>query len=222
MKPANDIHAQSLLPLQTGSTLGPTPLSPGQFLANKDRLFRWTLAALFVSGTASVLALLLLWQTVGQPPWFVGFDPAGNPYSGRGTSFQKARKLHVQQAIDATTTLLYRNQNDFDFPERLPDLFSPPALEDAMRLKNNEAQEFQDKAISQKAHVARVEALDTRPDLVRVAVSGKLERNGVFHQQPFIELISFTLTLTFRFNPDLTLSGRWPTVVVGWNLQYDK
>lgn len=213
---------QPLLPLEASPSPALAGLSVGQFLANKDRLARWCLASLVVSAAANALAVLLVLQTAQQPPWFVGFDPAGNPYSGRGSRFENARDLHVQQALDAATVLLYRSPNDFDFPERLPDLFSPPAQEAARQLKAEEAREFQDKALSQKALIARVDALETRPDQVRVAVEGKLVRRGAFHDQPFVEVIPFTLQLTFQFNPDLLRRGRFPTVVEDFQLRYEK
>lgn len=212
---------QHSLPLSPPDRRATQALTAGQFFANKDRLARWCLAALVISGLTNGLVLLLLLQLARKEPWFFALDPAGNWYRGHGTRFVEARELHAQQAIQATTALLYRNQDDFDFPERLSDLFSLAAMEAASNLKNSEAQEFQEKAISQKAYVARVEALDTRPDLVRVLVSGKLERRGTFHQHPFTESLPYRLRLTFRFNPDLLKSGQFPTVVEDFQLRYE-
>lgn len=222
MKTKADPSAQALLQLDTAFAPEPARTTPGYFLANKDRLARWCVAALLVSGAVNVLALALLFQTAAQPPWFVTLDPLSGPEGGQGTSFEKAREIHIRQALDAASVLLYRSQGEFDFGERLPDLFALPAVQAANKLKADEAQEFRDKAISQKAHIARVEALETRPDLVRVAVSGKLVRNGQFHQHPFTEVIPFTLRLTFRFNPDLLCRGRFPTLVEEFQLKYEK
>ncbi len=222
MKNKTDASAQALLPLDKVFAPEPACTTPGHFLANKDRQARWCVAALLVSGTTNLLALALLFQTFARPPWFCTLDLGGNPYVSEGKRFAQARSLHVQQALDAVTVLLYRTQSDFDFPERLPELFAAPALQAANKLKADEAPEFQDKALSQKAHIARVEALETRPDLVRVMVSGKLARYGLFHQQPFNEVIPFRLALTLRLNPDLLGRGRFPTLVEEFQLKYEK
>ena len=75
MKRNPDNANQPVLPLDAPRPT-PAPITAGQFLANKDRLFRWCLAGLFLSGVVNVLLLVLVLQLVAQPPWFFALDSA--------------------------------------------------------------------------------------------------------------------------------------------------
>jgi len=208
-------------PQQIPASPGPN-LETARLFAGKDRLARLALGGLMISGGLNLLMATLLLRSSNQAPWIVALDAASNPYVSRGTRFAEAKQLHVDQAIAATTTLLYRNPGGFVLPERVNDLFAPAAAEAAVTLKNAELPEFQDKAIFQRAFIAKIEALETRPDRVLVKVDGKLDRRGVFRQQSFTETVPFVLTLSFTFNPDLLRSGRMPTLVDHFQLRYER
>ena len=194
---------------------------PAAFFAHKDRLARLSVAGLIASSLVSLISLVLVWRFSAQAPVVLGVDRSGIPFGERGTSFAEAKDLHVEQALLATTALLSRGLGGFDLPEILQALFSPSALEMAQTLQVQESAEIQEKHISQKPHIARVEALETRPDLVLVAVSGKLSRNGVFRQQPFVEVVPFTLHLSLKLNPDILRNRRHPTIVAEFTLTYE-
>lgn len=195
--------------------------NPAAFFAHRDRLARLSVAGLIVCSVVSLISLFLVLRFSTQAPVVLGVDRSGIPFGERGTSFAEAKGLHVEQALLATTALLSRSVGGFDLPEILQVLFSPSALEMAQALQARESTEFQDKNVSQKPHIARVEALETRPDLVLVAVSGKLSRNGVFRQQPFVEVVAFSLHLSLKLNPDILRNRRHPTIVAEFTLTYE-
>ena len=191
-----------------------SPFQAPAFFAHKDRVARWSLMAVLVLGISQGLTLVLVFYLAQRPPWFSGCG------GGPGTPLAEAKSVHVEHALLATQALLERSATDFDWPELLEARFSRPALAQAAALKASEAQEFHDKGISQKAHVREIEALDTRPDQVRVAVTGKLERHCVLQQQPFTEYGPFALRLNFRLNPDVLGARRHPLVVTDFELTY--
>ena len=188
------------------------PFRAPAFFAHKDRVARWSLTAVLVLGVSQGLTLVLVFYLATRPPWLAG--------AGRPTSLAEAKDVQVEQSLLATQALLQRSAADFDWPELLEAHFSRPALAQAAALKASEAQEFHDKGISQKAHVRQIEALDTRPDQVRVAITGRLERHCVLQQQPFTEQVPFTLRLNFRLNPDVLGARRHPLVVTDFELTY--
>ena len=190
-----------------------TPFPAAAFFAHKDRVARWSLMAVLVLGASQGLTLLLVFFLGTRPPWIAA-------PGGEGQTLAQAKGVQVELALLATEALLQRSPSDFDWPELLEGRFSRPALAQAMALKAREAQEFQDKSISQKAHVRQIEALNSRPDSVRVLVTGKLERHCLLQQQPFTEQVPFTLHLNFRFNPDVLDGRRHPLVVTDFELTY--
>jgi hypothetical protein len=191
------------------------------FFAQKDRLVRWCVVLALAATLCAVLSLVVALGATTQPMRFIVLDRAGNVFVAQGRVFDEARELHVEQALLATTTLLLRNANNFDLPELVPSLFAASGFNQAQALKTGETPEFQAKQIQQKPIVTKLEALETRPDLVRVQVTGQLLRTGVFQQQPFSEVVPFVLDLVLKHNPDLLRNRRQPTVVVEFKLRYE-
>ena len=191
--------------------------NPPAFFANKDRLARWCVVALFVSAAATFSALMLSFQLLSRPALFIpmvdSVEPAG--------PFDKAKELHVQQALWATSALLSRSQNEFDYPEALQAMFDHAARQSALALKSSEAQEFHDKSLSQKPEVSRIESQETRPNQVRVLVVGRLDRNGIVQGQTITEIVPFKLFLTLRLNPDLISNRSQPVFVSEFQLKYE-
>lgn len=198
-----------------------TRFNAAAFFAHKDRLARLSMAGIIGCSAVTLASLALVFRFSTQPPVVLGVDRSGVPFGERGTSFAEAKNLHIEQALLATLALFSRSSADFDLPEILSTLFSSSALEMANSLKVREAGEFQEKGLSQKPHVSRIEALETRPDMVLVLVSGKLARNGVFRQQPFMEVVPFTLQLTLKLNSDILRNRRHPTIVDTFILKYE-
>jgi hypothetical protein len=172
---------------------------------------------LFVSAVATCGALFIAFQLLTRPPLFVPMVDSPEPAG----PFDKAKQLHVQQALWATSALLSRSQNEFDYPEALQAMFARTALAAAQALKSAEAQEFHDKALSQKPEVSRIDSQETRPDRVRVLVIGRLDRNGLVQGQPFSEPVPFKLFLTLRLNPDLISNRSQPVFVSEFQLKYE-
>lgn len=199
----------------------PRPSRLAAVFAQKDRLLRWCVVTTLAAIACAVLSLLIALGTTTQPMWFVVLDRAGNVIVTQGRVFDEARELHIEQALLAASTLLLRNPNNFDMPEVMSSLFAANALNQALALKAAEATEFQAKQIHQKPVVSRLEALETRPDRVRIQVTGQLLRTGVFQQQTFTEVVPFVLDLVLKHNPDLLRNRRQPTVVVELSLRYE-
>lgn len=201
--------------------LKPAPARMAVFFAQKDRLVRWCVITTFAAVLCAVLGLMVALGATRQPMQFVVLDPAGNVFVTPGRVFDEAKELHIQQALLATSAVFLRNPNNFDLPELVPSIFVSSALNQAVALKTSETPEFQTKQIHQKPIVSRLEALETRPDAVRIQVTGQLLRTGVFQQQSFSEAVPFVLDLMLKHNPDLLRNRRQPTVVVEFQLRYE-
>ena len=190
---------------------------PAQFFANKDRLARWCVLAMLVTALGTFASLMLVFRLLSQPPIFVPMADSPEPAG----PFDKVNQLHVQQALWATSALLSRTQNEFDYPEALRAMFTHQANAAALALKSSEAQEFHDKALSQKPEVSRIESQETRPDQVRVLVIGRLDRNGTVQGQALTETLPFKLFLTLRLNPDLISNRSQPVFISEFQLKYE-
>jgi hypothetical protein len=192
----------------------------GAFFAHKDRLARLCATVALVSMGIAGLALALAIPNLGHKPLFVILDAADTPMRGHDAEFQDANKLHVQQAMLATTALLLRNPKDLDQPEVIQTLFSQPAQAQATALKTAESAEFVARQIRQKPEVARIEAIATRQDEVQIEVTGQLVRTGLIKDAAFTEALRFTLRLVLKPNPDLLRNQRQPTLVAQFTLRY--
>jgi len=201
---------------------GRTKFDPARFFVNKDQFARLSLRVAIVSIACAMICATVLGWALRRPMTFTVLDPSGNVYVVRGSSFADAKSLHVEQALLATTALLARNPKGFDLPEILETIFLKNAQNQALALKSAESLEFQDKHIQQKPQIYKIDALETRPDAVRVLVTGELIRAGVFHDQAIYETIPFSLTLTLRLNQDLLRNRRQPTLVSSFVLKYEK
>jgi hypothetical protein len=199
----------------------PRPMNLGAFFAQKDRLVRWCLLTSIGSIGCAILSLVTALSVSKRDIRFVVLDPAGNVFVAPGRAFDEAKELHIEQALLATSALLLRQPNDFDLPELLQTLFAPRSHNEAMTLKSREHPEFQLKQIHQKPLVSRVEALEVRPNAVRLQVSGQLLRTGSFQGQPMTEVIPFVLDLVLQHNLDLLRNRRQPTVVNEFSLRYE-
>lgn len=191
------------------------------FFARKERLMMLAMATAIASCIVSVISLFLGLKAMNKDVQFVVMDPAGGIFLATGRSFDQAKELHVEQALLATTALLLRNPNDFDLPEVLQAMYLPQAHNQAASLKGTEASEFLLKQIHQQPSVTQIEALETRPNLVRIQVSGQLVRKGVFRDQGFAEVLPFVLDLVLKHNTDLLRNRRQPTVVSEFSLRYE-
>jgi hypothetical protein len=195
---------------------------PGRFFAGREQLARSCLRVTLASICCSLCCALALVWSLSRPMVFTVLDPSGNVYVVRGSSFANARALHVEQALLATTALLSRNPKGFDLPEVIDSLFMRNAQNQALALKSAESAEFLDKHIQQKPQIFKIDALETRPDGIRVLVSGELIRGGVFHEEAIYETLPFTLVLNFRLNQDLLKNRRQPTLLNSFELKYAK
>lgn len=180
-----------------------------------------SMAAALASCIVSLISLSLVLKGMSKEMIFVVMDPAGGIFLANGRSFDQAKELHVEQALLATTALLLRNPSDFDLPEVLRAMYSPQAHNQALNLKSAEASEFLLKQIHQQPSVTQIEALETRPNLVRIQVSGQLVRNGVFRDQAFAEVLPFVLDMVLKHNTDLLRNRRQPTIVSEFSLRYE-
>lgn len=199
----------------------PDGFNAATFFAQKDRLVRFSLASALIALVVTLLSLVLVFRLTSQKPVVVGVDRAGIPFGERGTDFADAKQLHLEQALLATTALLSKGPSDFDLPEILKSLFASSALQMANELKQAEAEEFRTKQLQQKPHVARIEVLETRPDVVLVSVTGKISRVGTFRQQQFSEILPFTLQMSLKLNDDILHNRRHPTIVSEFSLKYE-
>ncbi len=199
----------------------PPRLSIGALFAQKDRLVRWCLLTSTASIVCAILSLTTAMSVSKEDIRFVVLDPAGNVFVSPGRAFEEAKELHLEQALLATSALLMRQPNDFDLPELLRTMFSGRALNEAAKLKADEAPEFQAKQIHQKPLISRIEALELRPNAVRLQISGQVKRDGVFQDQPFTEVLPFVLEMVLQHNIDLLRNRRQPTLVSQFSLRYE-
>lgn len=191
------------------------------FFARKDRLMMLSMATGLASCIVSCISLFLVLKSMNKDVQFVVMDRNGGIFVENGKSFDQAKELHVEQALLATTSLLLRSPNDFDLPELLRAMYLPQALNQAVSLKGVEASEFLLKQIQQQPSVTQIEALETRPNLVRIQVIGRVVRKGVFRDQSFTEVLPFILDLVLKNNTDLLRNRRQPTLVSEFSLRYE-
>lgn len=180
-----------------------------------------SMATGLASCIVSCISLFLVLKAMNKDVQFVVMDQNGGIFVENGKSFDQAKELHVEQALLATTSLLLRSPNDFDLPELLRAMYLPQALNQAVSLKGVETSEFLLKQIHQQPSVTQIEALETRPNLVRIQVSGQVVRNGVFRDQSFTEVLPFILDLVLKHNTDLLRNRRQPTLVSEFSLRYE-
>lgn len=191
------------------------------FFARKERLMMLSMATGLASCIVSCISLFLVLKAMNKDVQFVVMDHNGGIFVENGKSFDQAKELHVEQALLATTALLLRSPNDFDLPELLRAMYLPQALNQSVSLKGIEASEFLLKQIHQQPSVTQIEALETRPNLVRIQVSGQVVRKGVFRDQSFTEVLPFILDLVLKHNTDLLRNRRQPTLVSEFSLKYE-
>ncbi len=171
-----------------------------------------------------LLALALpLVERLVVPPRHPGnvivLDAAGNLHQGTLLPFREATALHLQQAKLATEAFLNRTPLDFDNPESLQSLFTSAALAKAKAQFAEEAPERSAKQIHQKVEIDKIDLLQTRDDLLLIDVNGQILRVGSFHDQFFSEGVGFRLRLKMTPNPNLSLNGRFPTVVTDFRYE---
>ncbi|WP_411845747.1 hypothetical protein AAFN60_19220 [Roseibacillus persicicus] len=134
-------------------------------------------------------------------------------------SFEEATDLHLVQAEMATQALLNRHAGGPDSLVVLQKLYGKDAYPKAQQLIREEKSEFAIKQIQQKSHILTNRVLQLRNDSVTAEVTGQLIRTGVFADEVFVELLEFTLNLNFVRNPKLRENGRYPSVVVDFELK---
>ena len=184
-----------------------------RLLVLRDRLpwfwFAFTVAVLLLSA----MDRYHLVSEFKQRDRVVIIDPAGTYYLRPLLQVQEAKDLHVQQAELAAMVFLERNPKDFDNPDLLKLVFLKKALGKAQDERISEAVEFRSKQLHQKAEIDRIDILATRDNEVLAAVTGQIIRSGIFQDKAFTEAFSFTLRLRLLRNPNMALTGRFPTAV---------
>lgn len=200
----------------------PSPrFQAGRFFAQKDRLLRGLVVVTLLNAAVALMALGYAFDLARRPIQFVVLDPNGNAIVAPGAPFEEAGELHVHQALLAASALLNRHPKGVDQPELLRALFTRPAWDQANRWIADEGREFEARAMEQKVHVKRVDAIGTRQGSVQVVVIGELARFGVVQMTPFVDVVPFSLRLDLQPNPDLLGNRRQPTLVKTFQLAYE-
>ena len=111
-------------------------------LGSKGRLSRRGIGIALDRCLVTNLSLNLLQIASQRAVQFVVLDPNGNTIIAPGARSQDAIELHVQQALQATTSLLNRHPKDFDHPEALKFMLARRALAHDAALKTADPPEL--------------------------------------------------------------------------------
>ena len=159
----------------------------------------WCLVAVAAVGFCAVQPFLLI-RAYRTRERVVVLDGSGTYHISPLLGFEEATKLHEQHALLACVALFQRNPAGYDQPELLEKLFLGEALQKARSSWTREAEEFDRKALHQKAEVSKLTVLETRDDTVLVEAEGQLVRTGTVGQQNFTEAPAFTARFTFALS----------------------
>ena len=163
----------------------------------------------------SLLFSLVVWFLVKEfrePQTIVVIDDE-TIYLPKDLEFVEAKDLHISQAKLAVQALLNRDSAGIDNEDQLKRLYGVQAFEKARKLIEREALEFQVKNLHQKVGIEEVVLIQLQGEQVRVQVKGDLNRVGRVQDENIVEVLEFTMSLTFQRNRNMRVNGRYPSVV---------
>ena len=96
-------HIQTSISNAYPSRMAPTAFAV--FFARKERVATLAMLTALAACVVAGLSLFLTLGALNQEVQFVVMDPSGGIFLARGRSFDRAKELHVEQALLASTAL---------------------------------------------------------------------------------------------------------------------
>jgi hypothetical protein len=181
----------------------------------------WLWVALFV--------LAVIWNFVDhqltvrammQPIRFAAMDGRDTFYLTSAGSFDTSQHIHAEIAKLAAETIFNRNPEGYDAPERLERLFNPTTTQTLHDLLSKDVDSFRAQQIHQKFESGIIKELSVDANTALVSVDGQVFRHGVFDGKVVDDSKPVTVFLRLAVNADMAHNGRYPLVVVAYDVRY--
>jgi hypothetical protein len=155
-----------------------------------------------------------------QPIRFAAMDSRDTFYLTSTGSFDTSQHIHAEIAKLAAETVFNRNPEGYDAPERLERLFNPTTTQALHDLLSNDADSFRVQQIHQKFESGVIKELSVDADTALVSVDGQVFRHSVFDGKAVDDSKPVTVFFRLAINPDMAHNGRYPLVVVAYDVRY--
>jgi hypothetical protein len=159
-------------------------------------------------------------QTMMQPLRFAAMDSRDTFYLSSAGTFDTAQHIHAEVGKLAAETILNRNPDGYDDPDRLERLFNPATTASLKKAAAVDADTFKQQQIHQKfeAGVVKEKAVDSTSAII--AVEGQVVIHSEFEGRVLDQSKQVTVLLQLRANPDMAHNGRYPLVVTQYEVQF--
>ena len=174
-------------------------------------LFLLAVVAILVDHQLTVAAMM-------KPLRFVAMDSRDTFYLSNVGNFEEAKQVHTELAKLAAETIFDRSPEGFDDPERLERLFNPTTTARLQKEAQRDADVFRAQAIHQKFEAGTIRELQVDNNTALVSVEGQVLRHGTFNGRIVDNTKAVTVFLKLAVNPDMVRNGRYPLVVVNYDL----
>jgi sulfur carrier protein ThiS len=176
-------------------------------------LFIIAVIAILVEHQMTVAAMM-------KPIRFVAMDSRSTFYLSNVGNFEEAKEIHAELAKMAAETIFDRSPDGFDDLERLDRLFNPSTTERLKREAARDADIFRTQQIHQKFEAGMIRELRVDSNTALVSVEGQVLRTGTFNERIVNDAKKVTVFLKLALNDDLVRNGRYPLVVLNYDLRY--
>jgi hypothetical protein len=159
-------------------------------------------------------------QTMMQPLRFAAMDSRDTFYLSSAGSFDTAQHIHAEISKLAAETILNRNPDGYDDPDRLERLFNPASTAALKKAVAADSDTFKQQQIHQKFEcgVVKEKAVDSNSAII--AVEGQVIVHAQFEGKVLDQSKPVTVLLQLRTNPDMAHNGRYPLVVTQYEVQF--
>jgi hypothetical protein len=183
----------------------------------------WLWVGLFVAAVIwNFVDHQLTVRAMMQPIRFAAMDSQDTFYLSSAGSFDTSRHIHAEVAKLAAETIFNRNPEGYDAPERLERLFNPATTQSLQEQLGKDADSFRAQQIHQKFESGLIKELAVDQSTALVSVDGQVFRHGIFNGKTTDDSKAVTVFLRLAVNSDMAHNGRYPLVVVAYDIRYQQ
>jgi hypothetical protein len=183
----------------------------------------WLWVGLFVAAVIwNFVDHQLTVRAMMQPIRFAAMDSQDTFYLSSAGSFDTSRHIHAEVAKLAAETIFNRNPEGYDAPERLERLFNPATTQSLQEQLGKDADSFRAQQIHQKFESGLIKELAVDQSTALVSVDGQVFRHGIFNGKTTDDSKAVTVFLRLSVNSDMAHNGRYPLVVVAYDIRYQQ
>ena len=181
----------------------------------------WLWVGLFVAAVIwNFVDHQLTVQAMMQPIRFAAMDSRDTFYLSSAGSFDNAQHIHAEIAKLAAETIFDRNPEGYDAPERLERLFNPATTQSLQDQLSKDGDSFRKQQIHQKFESGVIKELAVDDATALVSVDGQVFRHGTFDGKIVDDSKLVTVFLRLAVNSDMAHNGRYPLVVVAYDVRF--